>query len=512
MLKLGLATLSAPILGSFSATDSRLFAHVLPRATYRKLPCWKGFNLLEKFMLPWNNRPFQEEDFRWISELGFNFVRLPMDYRCWIQDGNWTKFDEKTLRDIDQAVEFGEKYSVHVCINFHRAPGYTVANPGEPKDIWSDPEAQEVCALHWSTFAKRYRGISSDRISFNLFNEPPHVEMGKFLHVHRKIIGAIRAEDSERLIICDGMDYGSRPVLELAELEVAQSTRGYAPMEISHYGANWVNSEGFPTPQWPIHTINGLLLSEHKKEVDEKSRKPFLIEGPFPSKTRLRLRVGTVSSRTKMEVLFDGKTGFEHLFEPGPGTGEWKKVVFHPQWNVYQNVYDRDYFTEIPAGTREVRIRIAQGDWVALTGLGLQSENMPKETSVGTIAGWNQPSSSLRFSESDSVGSLRGGELRDRDWLKRTMIEPWTEAEKAGIGVMVGEFGPFNKTPHDVALRWLRDSLENWNQIGWGYALWNFRGSFGILDSERADVNYENFHGHQLDRKMLRLLQGEEGA
>lgn len=73
--------------------------------------------------------------------------------------------------------------------------------------------------------------------------------------------------------------------------------------------------------------------------------------------------------------------------------------------------------------------------------------------------------------------------------------------------MIVGEFGCFNKTPHDVALRWLEDSLANWRECGWGWALWNFRGSFGILDSGRGDVDYEDFHGHKLDRKMLELLQ-----
>ena len=36
--------------------------------------------------------------------------------------------------------------------------------------------------------------------------------------------------------------------------------------------------------------------------------------------------------------------------------------------------------------------------------------------------------------------------------------------------------------------------------------MWNFRGSFGVLDSGRADVAYEDFHGHKLDRKMLDVL------
>ena len=42
------------------------------------------------------------------------------------------------------------------------------------------------------------------------------------------------------------------------------------------------------------------------------------------------------------------------------------------------------------------------------------------------------------------------------------------------------------------------------HNIGW--ALWNFRGPFGVLDSDRANVQYEPFHGHKLDRRMLELL------
>ena len=40
-----------------------------------------------------------------------------------------------------------------------------------------------------------------------------------------------------------------------------------------------------------------------------------------------------------------------------------------------------------------------------------------------------------------------------------------------------------------------------------GWSLWNLKGSFGILDSGRDDVDYEDFHGHRLDRAMLDLLR-----
>ena len=117
----------------------------LPDATPKHLPRWRGFNLLNKFMAG-NQKPFQDRDFADIAELGFDFVRLPMDYRCWTDRDNPRTLKEPVLKEIDHAVELGRKHGVHVQINFHRAPGYTVARPREPKSLWTDPEILDVCA------------------------------------------------------------------------------------------------------------------------------------------------------------------------------------------------------------------------------------------------------------------------------------------------------------------------------------------------------------------------------
>ncbi len=53
----------------------------------------------------------------------------------------------------------------------------------------------------------------------------------------------------------------------------------------------------------------------------------------------------------------------------------------------------------------------------------------------------------------------------------------------------------------------MQDQLELWKEAGWGWALWNLRGSFGVMDSGRTDVNYADFRGHKLDREMLALIQ-----
>jgi hypothetical protein len=45
------------------------------------------------------------------------------------------------------------------------------------------------------------------------------------------------------------------------------------------------------------------------------------------------------------------------------------------------------------------------------------------------------------------------------------------------------------------------------SEHGIGFALWEFKGTFGILNSGRKDIQYEDWHGQKLDRKLLTLLQ-----
>jgi len=98
------------------------------------------------------------------------------------------------------------------------------------------------------------------------------------------------------------------------------------------------------------------------------------------------------------------------------------------------------------------------------------------------------------------------GSVFDRKTLA-IQFAPWAELVRQGVGVHCGEFGSYRHTPHKVFLSWIEQVLDLLKQHDIGFALWNFRGDFGILDSGRTDVDYEDWHGHQLDRELLTLLQ-----
>jgi len=344
-----------------------------------KLPKWKGFNLTD-FNTPdpsGNRRSTTEDHLKWMRDWGFDFVRLPIAYPYYLNFDRSKKItpeevyqiDDGSVEKIDKLVQLAHKYNLRVCLNLHRAPGYCInAGFNEPYNLWKDDEAQKAFYFHWNYWAKKYKNISNEKISFDLVNEPSMREDMNDQHsksgpvpgeLYRKVAKAaaeaIRKENKHHLVIADGNNVGNQPITEIADLDIAQSCRGYYPHLISHYKAPWANKD-------PEHMI------------------------------------------------------------------------------------------------------------------------IPKYP----------------------------GQVGDQ-YLSRQMLEdyykPWIELKNKGVGVHCGECGCWNKTPHDVFLAWFGDVLNILTTNEIGFALWEFIGDFGILNSGRADVEYEDWGGYKLDKKLLELIQ-----
>ncbi|MEI7910516.1 MAG: cellulase family glycosylhydrolase [Verrucomicrobiota bacterium] len=477
----------------------------LPDAGPAKLPRWRGFNLLEKFQFAGKHEPFHEDDFRLIAKLGFNFVRLPMDYRGYIVDGDWNRFDEAALVQIDQAITWGRQYGIHVCLNLHRAPGWTVAKPAETKNLWTDPDARQAAARHWAMFARRYKGVSNNILSFNLFNEPAGVAADAYVAVVKEVVAAIRAEDPQRLVLCDGLEWGTLPVPELIPLKVAMMTRGYSPFQLTHYKASWAQGSGAsPVPCWPdVGGTGGTLISPAKGALS----RPLQISGSLAAGSTVRLVATTLSSRAVLTVSdTTGEELWRKELSAGPDKGPWRKNALDPRWNCWQAEGEVEFSITLAHPVKGLTLRVVDGDWLTLNLLGIRAAGGAAEAVARLTPSWDQVPETLSYNAADPANPLLGVP-HGRDWLRAQTLPPWQAFAAAGGGVMVGEWGAYQFTPHPVVLRWAEDCLHNWQDVGWGWALWNFRGSFGILDSGRKDVTYEAFEGHQLDRKYLELLQ-----
>ena len=196
-----------------------------------------------------------------LAEHGFNFVRLPTDYRFWTRGGDYGEADGAVLSAIDRCVDACAARGMQLSLNLHRAPGYCInRNDLERHDLWTDREAQDAFVLMWERFARRYRGRPNEALSFDLLNEPPGEGSPDFptftraAHeaVMRRTVAAIRAIDPAREIVVDGLGGGNVPMPELADLGLVQSCRGYAPFTLTHYRASWAKgSDAWSEPAWP---------------------------------------------------------------------------------------------------------------------------------------------------------------------------------------------------------------------------------------------------------------------
>jgi endoglucanase len=368
-------------------------------------PRWYGFNLLEYFStdpdwmkyFPYRDGGmFPENDFRWIRDWGFNWVRLPMDYRFWTAPDLFT-IDEKKIEPIDRAVRLGEKYHVHINICLHRAPGFCILDTmdeqftgihitKEKTSLYYDPRTLDAFVHQWAFFADRYKGLPSERLSFNLVNEPlvppdaaetaqiekqrplktPDFFNSEMLQRHARDYvrvasaagNAIRAHDPLRLVVTDGYPGGGSPVPGLFASGMLQSGHTYNPMPVTHHDCEWVRGGGTATdkmPTWPMKDEKGNIVCDRQK-----------LEKDFHS---------------------------------------------------------------------------------------------------------------------------------------------WAGLAVQGVPIHFGEMGCYKHTPPEVVLAWFNDTLDVLAELNSGWALWNFRGPFGVLDTERSGTKFEDWQGHKLDRPLLTLLQ-----
>lgn len=255
------AVLALPLCAAPQQKAAASGAPAARTATWRPKSRLCGFNLLGMFCMtkmqegdPRIFGHFPEDRFRWLHDWGFNYARLPLDYRFFIKDGDWMRLEEAQLKKLDEAVAYGRKYGIHVNIDFHRAPGYCCNAPMEPKSLFTDPEPLKAFVNLWVTLAKRYKGIPNDELTFDLVNEPATVKgygatPENYAAVAKRVIEAIREVDSERFIMSDGWLWGNEPVKGLRPLphNVGESIHCYSPHPLTHYGVNDTKN----TPVWP---------------------------------------------------------------------------------------------------------------------------------------------------------------------------------------------------------------------------------------------------------------------
>ncbi len=219
-----------------------------------------GFNF--QWMYDYDGRqlplPPDERALDFLAYFGFNFVRIPLDYRFWTRDFDYFQPDQRVWEMIDRYLAACQARGLHLSLALHRAPGYCHRRPELERDnLWQDAAVQAAFVFLWRGFAERYRHVSAEDLSFNLLSEPPkNGELGfspsGYADLVRRTVAAIREVDPTRGMVVDGWAYGREPIPALAELDVVQGGRGFQPMALTHFGAPWrPDLADLPRPTYP---------------------------------------------------------------------------------------------------------------------------------------------------------------------------------------------------------------------------------------------------------------------
>ncbi len=489
----------------------------LPNATYDNLPYWTGVNLTGKDLVndasELNGETihvYSENQIRYLSELGFNCVRVMLGYRMLSSYYDEEMIILKQLENIDDLIKWGAKYNVHIMLDMQVLPGWGCSTNGlKNRDIAIDTYEQELSLRYWKMFAKRYNNIPNNILSFNLLNEPyPVDDDGDGIWIGdeefwngflTRLTEGIRSVDRNRLIIADS--YVHRvPFQGLRDDKIAQSVHIYDPSELTCN--TYAGKPPFEyTGKWPIPIVDHLVYSK----TDPKYI-PYIIEGDFPAGTRITIDLKGINSdgnEIKLAVDMDGLSS-KVITSEVIKKSQLEKITLTTtenanSFNIYANPVDGGF------------VSLSIKDLVIAKPNGTVTDFYITALPFGSEHGDSRGHRLIIYEDgtygSDSyIGNDQTKGIQDAwyHYLFDDYLKLRTEG-KDKVDFLCGEFGIIANTEEEYALK-AYDTLLSYmqkNKIGW--QVFAMTGNFGFLYSGYKNTVLQE--GYPLNKARLHILQ-----
>lgn len=182
------------------------------------------------------------EDFAKAKELGYDHVRLPIDYE--LIETEEGEFIEDGFKYIDFAIENCKKNGLNMILDLHRTPGFSFDPFHNKTGLFADEKLQDRFYEIWDVLSKKY-GKEKDMLCLELLNEVTNKEYcdtwnmmaGKAIEVIRKNAPTIR-------IIIGGYYNNSveavKDILDPVDENIVYTFHFYEPLLFTHQGACWI--------------------------------------------------------------------------------------------------------------------------------------------------------------------------------------------------------------------------------------------------------------------------------
>lgn len=244
-----------------------------PRLIYTAIEQLVGDRAARTFWRKFRDTYISREDVRYIKNLGFNSVRVPLHYRLFISERDSNALDGPGFALLDRLIAWCREEGLYVILDMHAAPGGQTGDNID--DSWGHPflydseHNQELLVQIWQTLAARYSNEPAV-LGYDLLNEPiaDFVDTAyfnpKLEPLFKRIAAAIREVDTNHIIILSGAQWGTNFDVLGAPFDgklaytfhtywtspVQDSIQRYVDFAETHNVPLWLGESGENTDEW----------------------------------------------------------------------------------------------------------------------------------------------------------------------------------------------------------------------------------------------------------------------
>jgi Endoglucanase len=167
-----------------------------------------GSEVKDNFFRKYREEFFKEEDFKLLKECGVNFIRVPFNYRLFIEDNHTESYLEEGFTYFNHLFSLCKKYEIFALIDLHTTPGSQ--NPDWHSDnsngvplFWKYQIFRRQITKLWGAIASRYKE-EPFLMGYDLINEPAMANWSMLNEFYEETIKAIREVDKNHVIVLEG--------------------------------------------------------------------------------------------------------------------------------------------------------------------------------------------------------------------------------------------------------------------------------------------------------------------
>ncbi len=154
----------------------------------------------------------REEDIKFMKEVGFNSIRVPINYRHFEDDNSPFIYKKAGFDRFSRLITLAKKYELYLIIDLHAAQGcqnedWHSDNKTGKALLWEHKLFQERTISLWEEIARRYKNESTIA-GYEIINEPVAEDIESLNTFYRDSVKAIRKIDKKHIIFLEGNIWG----------------------------------------------------------------------------------------------------------------------------------------------------------------------------------------------------------------------------------------------------------------------------------------------------------------